>query len=509
VQALWFCFAFQRLCGNWSGIGRIDEMLGEFLTRDLTEGRLTLDDAREILAHFWILGCEWVGAKTSFGGSGDAQFYQNIVLSGVDADGNDVTNEVTYLILDIVEELHISDFPIAVRLNRHSPEPLLRRIAEVQRHGSGIVAVYNDETVLPALVNFGYPLREARRYANDGCWEVQIPGETCFTYRPFDTLALLQQVLGVTTEGEPPVFTDFEELYAAFRAHLAEQIRQIHREADGFFQGGPPTTLVSLLEKDCIEKAHGYYDRGARYTVYAPHAGGLPDTGNSLLAIKRLIYDERRLTLPKLVACLRANWQGHEELRRQILHDLTAYGNDAPAADAMVRRVFDDFLALVGEVPDRNGVLRPAGVSTFGREIEWRPQRRATADGHLDGAILATNFSPSPGTDREGPTAVLKSHCAMGLERLPNGTALELKMLPDHVAGETGLQALIALLRTFINLGGFFMHIEVVSNDVLRDARNHPEQYPHLAVRISGWSARFITLDADWQEMIINRTQQG
>ena len=291
VQALWFLFAFQRLCGNWPGIGRIDAMLGEFLARDLASGAITLDEAREMLAHFWIHGCEWIGAPNSFGGSGDAQYYQNIVLAGVDAEGNDLINEVTYLVLDVVEELHISDFPIAVRLNSHSPERLLRRIAEVQRHGSGIVAVYNDEVVIPALVEFGYPIREARRYANDGCWEVQIPGETCFSYRPFDMLALLQEILGITTEDEPPAYADFDALYAAFYHRLARQIAEIHRDADTFALGGPPSTLVSLLEQDCIARGRGYYDRGARYNVYAPHAGGLPDTGNNLFAIQKIVYE--------------------------------------------------------------------------------------------------------------------------------------------------------------------------------------------------------------------------
>ena len=509
VQALWFLFAFQRLCGNWPGIGRIDAMLGDFLARDLAGGAITLDEARELLAHFWIHGCEWAGAPDCFGGSGNAQFYQNIVLAGVDAEGNDLINEVTYLVLDLVEELHISDFPIAVRLHRHSPARLLRRIAEVQRHGGGMVAVYNDEVVIPALVAFGYPLDKARCYANDGCWEVQIPGETCFSYRPFDTLALLQEVLGVTTEGEPPAYADFASLYAAFHARLARQIAEIYREADTFALGGRPATLVSLLEKDCIARGRGYHDRGTRYTVYAPHAGGLPDTGNNLLAINKLVYQEGRLTLPELVACLRADWQGQEALRRHMLQALDYYGNDAMAADAMVKRVFDNYLALVGEVHERDGVLRPPGVSTFGRELEWRDQRRATADGHHRGAILATNFSPSPGTDKAGPTAVLNSHCAMDLVSLPNGTALELKLLPDHVHGEAGIAALIALLRSFVQLGGFFMHIDVISNELLRDAQRHPEQYANLAVRVSGWSARFVTLDERWQEMIINRTEQG
>ena len=186
-----FTFAFIRLCGNWPGIGRIDYLLGDYLKKDLSDGVLSLDDAREILAHFFIKGCEWINGQEI--GSGDAQHYQNILLAGIDQDGNGVTNEVTYLVLDILEELGISDFPTSVRVNKNSDEKLLRRVAEVMRYGGGILAVYNEDLVIDALIKYGYEKREARGFANDGCWEVQIPGKTYFDYWPFDSLQLLQK----------------------------------------------------------------------------------------------------------------------------------------------------------------------------------------------------------------------------------------------------------------------------------------------------------------------------
>ena len=509
VQSLWFMYAFQRLCGNWPGIGRVDEMLGPFLTRDLAEGRVSLDEARELIAHVWIKGCEWIGADSCFGGSGDAQFYQNVVLSGVDADGNDVTNEVTYLILDVVEELHISDFPIAVRISERTPERLLRRIAEVQRRGGGIVAVYNEDLIIEALVGFGYPPEEARTFANDGCWEVLIPGKTAFAYRPFDMLLLLQQALGVAgAEGPTPDYGTFEDLYAAFIKRLAEHVQRHHGDADGFCLGGPPAPLISLMVEDCIERGRSYYDRGARYNVCAPHAGGLPDTANALLVIKTLVYDEKKLALPELVRILRGNWEGAEELRRRIRSRFAFYGNGDARADEMVRRVFDDYAALVRQAPSRNGVLRPAGLSTFGRQIEYAPQRGATAAGTRQGDVLSSNFSPAPGTDALGPTAVLRSFCSVDFRKLPNGTALELKMLPASVKGEKGRDGMVALLKAFVLLGGVFMHVDVVDSETLRDAQKHPDKYPNLAVRIAGWSARFNTLDRQWQDMVIERTQQ-
>ncbi|MEN6582248.1 MAG: pyruvate formate lyase family protein [Armatimonadota bacterium] len=515
VQSLWFMWAFQRLCGNWPGIGRIDEMLGSYLRHDLESGLITLDEAREILAHFWINGCEWIGAPDPFNGTGDGQFYQNIILGGVDVDGHEVTNEVTYLVLDIIEELHISDFPIAVRINKNTPEQLLRRIAEVQRYGGGVVSIYCEDTVIAGLVGLGFPVETARRFTNDGCWEAQIPGETCFIYTCIDIVMLLQQTLGVTGDDQPADFSDFESLYAAFRERLNSAVSSFHTYADDFprnyiaERGKPlPSGLIDLLTNDCIEKGLGYHNKGARYHFCAPHASGPQDAANILLAIKKMVYEEQLISLPDLVDCLKHNWAGHEPLRHHIISSVECYGNDSPCADAMTRRVLDDFVAAVERIPERNGVMRPAGVSTFGREIGWRVDRGATALGTLADDYLACNFSPTPGTDRNGPTAVIKSYCSMNLVRLPSGAALELKLDPRTVEGEAGLDALVGLLRGFERLGGFYTQVDVVSNDTLLDAQQHPEKYLNLAVRVSGWSARFVTLNQDWQNMIINRTQQ-
>jgi len=532
VQALWMLWEFQRLCGNWSGIGRIDKLLGPHLDRDLESGNITLDEARELLAHFWIKGCEWtngVGHGMADGpNSGDAQYYQNIVLAGVDEQGEPVLNAVTDLVLDVVEELHISDFPIAVRLSAQTPERLLRRVAAIQRLGGGIIAVYNDDRIIPNLVNFGYPLDEARNYANDGCWEILVPGKTSFGYQPFDALLPLQEVLGLsatepvarhekvecdewrTHRPEPGMtarFPDFEALYAAFRERLAATVETL-LDSNPFHD--LPCPLLSLLVDDCIERGRSYTQGGPVYTVRSPHAGGLADVVNSLLVIRRLVYETRELPLDRLVEILQADWAEQEPLRLRIQRDFDFYGNDNAAADALMQRVFNDYTGMVGATRERHGALRPAGISTFGREgSAYLPHRTATAAGNRKGAVLAANFSPSPGTDKRGPTAVIRSHCAVDFSRLPCGTALDLKILPQSVKGEAGLQALVGLMRSFVRLGGIFMQTDVVDNALLRDAQEHPEKYPNLSVRISGWSARFATLSRDWQDMIINRTEQA
>lgn len=505
VQALWMLWDFQRLCGNWSGIGRIDKMLGPFLEKDIKAGIITLDEARELIAHFWIKGCEWITANGR--GSGDAQFYQNIVLSGVDEAGNHLTNKVTYLVLDVVEELHISDFPIAVRISKNTPDKLLRRIAEVQRLGGGIIAVYNEDRIIPSLVKFGYPLEEARNFANDGCWEILIPGKTRFGYQPFDALALLQEALGLgPSTSETPDYPDFDALYSEFKNRLAFQVASLLNSSNMITH---PTPLISLLVEGCIENARSYYDLGPKYTVLSPHPGGLPDVVNSLLVIRKLVYETKEISLKDFTDILRADWKSREPLRRRIQNEYEFFGNDSQEADDMMRKVFDDFTELVAKVPKRHGILRPAGISTFGREgSAYLPDRSATAAGSKKGDILAPNFTPSPGTDKRGPTAIIKSHCSVDFSKLPCGTALDLKILPSSVCGETGTDALVSLMRVFIELGGIFMQIDVVDTKLLLDAQSHPEKYPNLSVRISGWSARFATLSEEWQNIIIRRSQQ-
>ena len=516
VQSIWFTFAFIRLCGNWPGIGRLDYLLGSYLKNDLKNGVLTREEAKEILAHFFIKGCEWV--KGGDYGSGDAQHYQNIVLAGVDENGNEITNEVTYMVLEIIEELGISDFPTTVRLNSHTDDLLKRRIAEVIRHGGGILAVYNEELILRALTDYGYPLAEARKFANDGCWEVQIPGKTYFTYVPFDSLRLLQQVTLKGYSGDVD-FSSFEELLAAYEADLRAQITQIVKERKNKFvntdvptkewQWRPctPCTVVSLFEQGCIEKGLSYLEGGPVYNIISPHIGGLPDTVNSLYAIKKLVFDEKKVCFSELMDILRADWQGYEPLRQYAANRFRYFGNDNDEVDGLAKHLllrFSDFCREEGEgLPIRF----PSGVSTFGRQIEWAPYRMATPFGCCAGKVLSGNLSPTPGTDIDGVTAILHSYCKCGLERQVTGAALDVRLLSENVRGEEGITALVSLMDGFVRLGGFFMQPDVASIDCLRDAQQHPEVYPTLSVRVSGWNARFVTLNRQWQDMIIGQVE--
>ena len=511
VQSLWFTFSFVRLCGNWPGIGRLDVLLGDYLKNDLAAGRITLDAAREILAHFFIKGCEWIRGEVV--GSGDAQHYQNIVLSGVDAAGNDVTNEVSYLVLDVVEELAIGDFPIAIRLNKNTNPAFLRRVVEVMRYGGGIVAVYNEELILKALQEYGYRAEDASRFANDGCWEVQIPGETAFLYSPFDGLQILQKQ--TLHNYEKTDFASFEALYQAFAEDLKKEVARMEEnylqwvleEDRQTFRKSAPCTVVSIFEKDCIAKGLPYREGGTRYTVQSLHLGGVADIVNSLYAIKKLVFDDRVVTLSHLFEALRNDWRNEEPLRQIARSRYRYFGNDNAEADELYDRVIRDFAQDCKQHDKETPVWFPAGISTFGRQIEWAPHRLATPFGGRAGDVLAGNTSPTPGTDRAGVTSIIKSYCHADLTGMVSGTALDIQLMPASVAGTAGLEALESLLSGFVALGGFFMQIDVVDAGVLREAQLHPEQYQTLSVRVSGWNARFATLDRQWQDMVIKRAE--
>lgn len=521
MQTVWFIFAFTRLCGYWPGIGRLDWLAGPYLEADLAAGRITLEEAREITASFFIKGCEWIRSNTPQA-TGDAQHYQNLVLAGVDEDGQEVTNSLTYLALDVVEELGISDYPITMRLNPCTPERLLRRIADVMRHGGGIVAIYNEPLILRALEQEGYTSREARTFANDGCWEIQMPGRTHFSYSPFDGLQILNQVLGVDRDGPVPSFASSEELYQAYLTALNQVIHSLYKRniTDVFEKRGgmwraispvKPSSVISLFEDGCLQKGQFYDDLGPDYTVRSPHIGGAPDVANSLYAIDQLVFQEKRISLESLVQLLRDNWEGAEPLRQYVRTKYTYYGNDEDAADLWHSRLLNDFADLVHQCAEGREypVKFIPGVSTFGRQVDWLPNRTATAFGYRRGDILAGNDSPTPGTDCAGATAMIKSHCKADLVRQSCGAALDVKILPATLEGENGAEALVGLMRGFLALNGCFLQLDATDVQTLRAAQENPQDYKTLSVRVSGWNARFVTLNREWQNMIIQRNAQA
>ena len=517
LQSLWFTFAFTRLCGNFFALGRIDELLGRFLKKDLDNNKLTIDEARELLASFFIKGCEWIGSGI-YPDNGDAHHFQNILLAGIDENGNEITNEVTYLILDIIEEFGIGEFPIGVRINENSPEKLLTKVAEVMRHGGGALALYNESLVIDAMTGFGYPLDEARTFTNDGCWEVQIPGRTYFMYDTFDSVQTFLHKTLKTSSEQPASFKSMDELYQAVLRDIKTEMERIYSnhlslyenpENHGWFGKKVISPTGSVFFEDCIENAAYYLKHGPKYIVWAAHIGGAPDIGNSLYAIQKLVFEEKKVTFDELMAILKNNWEGHEALRQYVLNKYVYYGNDNDESDAFTNKLFDDFADMVLEKNKNAPFLFPPGISTFGRQSIWAKNRGAVPFGKKYGDILSGNASPTPGTDTSGATAIIKSYGKTNLRKQANGVALDIKLFPSTVQGPAGLSALIGLMKGFVTLGGFFMQLDVADAEILRQAQQNPEDYKTLSVRVTGWNARFNTLTKEWQDMVIEQVEKG
>ncbi|MBQ4039892.1 MAG: hypothetical protein IJC91_02050, partial [Oscillospiraceae bacterium] len=269
-----------------------------------------------------------------------------------------------------------------------------------------------------------------------------------------------------------------------------------------------PCTVVSVFEQGCIEKGLSYLEGGPIYNLHSPHIGGLADTVNSLYAIKKLVFDDKKFSFKEFMTVLAGNWEENENLRLYALNKYSYYGNDNDDVEFIAARILSDFADICNSLDGRCGYHFPAGVSTFGRQLEWAPKRLACAYGKKAGEILAANCSPTPGTDREGATSIIRSYCKSNLKRLASGAALDIKLLPASVAEEDGVCYLSSLIKSFIALDGFFMQPDVADASILREAQEHPENYQNLSVRVSGWNARFVTLNKCWQDMVIEQTEK-
>ena len=345
---------------------------------------------------------------------------------------------------------------------------------------------------------------------------MQVPGKTSFQYYPFDALDILLSKTLKLNESRPARFDDFNSLYLAFHSDLETELKEIFNRYRSWLFSEPEnennpvfsdkiftSSCVSIFEDDCIDRALDYNEGGTVYTVRSPHIGGAPDVGNSLFAIDRLCFTDRIITFDALMRALKDNWKGHDDLLLYVKNKLTYYGNDDDLSDSYTVRVLDDFAEIVHSLSDKRFIFIP-GVSTFGRQVDWKDKRSASPEGSKRGDILSSNASPTPGTNLAGATAVIKSYCKANLKRQTNGAALDIKLFPTTVEGSDGLEGMKSLLIGFLNLGGYFMQTDVVDVNILRLAQKNPEDFKTLSVRVSGWNARFITLSDDWQRMIIS-----
>lgn len=556
VYTIWITHIAFQLTGNDLAVGRLDQHLAGYLETDLQQGRVTLEEAQELMDCLFIkfneraldnrvaqqimdqqkiqqhLDKQWANRspfdhstqKYNVRDSIDAtnHWLQNVIVGGVlPQDGKDATNLVTIMCLEAFRRNSLTNPCLTVRLHKQSPQFLVDLVGEVLLTGGGLPALFNDDAIIPALVNNGFPLEDARDYTNDGCWEVIIAGRTDFYFDRFNMLRCLEWTINrgrsrIDGKVEAPDVGDlkktaaFEELLESFYSVLDYELngimKKIH-ESFGKRSMIAPTPLLSALLEGPMEKGLDMTAGGARFITYGLIAEGVSHVIDSLAAIKKIIFEDRKATMEELVDALDHNYDGYESLRK-LLQSAPRYGNNDPYADEIGQYILKYFTERVNSLNSSYPKINfLAGVGTFSWYIAIGEGVGATPDGRLAAQPVSSNLSPSLGADYRGVTGAILSHSQMNMSNLPVGSPLDLRVNSKLVTGSEGAQRLRGLIRSFVELGGNMMTLTVADTETLKMAQLEPENYPTLRVRMGGWSAYFTMLSKEQQDHHINKQE--
>ncbi len=506
-QTVWFAFFFLP-----DAPGRVDQYLHPAYCREREAGTLDRERAFELLCCLWVKYFESVGATSG------VSAHNHLTLGGVRPDGSEGANEVTLLCLDVVERLALPRPQVGLRWHPGMPRSVLERAVRALRGGSGSPDFCSDAQIVPALAAIGVAVEDARDFSLSGCHEVVVTGKAQMgSVEGFVNMPkILRMALGLEPELEAPAdlsaIATFEDLWLRLEASMARAAEAAHRSSvgrDRAAAGEPGGNLpASLVVADCIESARGYTQGGARYNFCNWDVIGTANLADSLVAIERLVFEERSLTLPRLVAVLARDWEGEEALRRRVLHGFDHFGNQARGADALMRRAIESFdAALKRHRPFRGGVYI-LGTTAGGENmhVEFGRVTGATPDGRRAGEPVADSIGAAQGRDRAGVTALLNSVASLPHRLLPTATTLNVKLDPGLLRDDAGVEALAALIESHFASGGQQLQFAFVDRATLDDAKAHPERHRNLMVRVAGYSAPFIALWDDLQDEIIART---
>jgi formate C-acetyltransferase len=506
--------------------GRLDQHLYPFFRRDTDDGNLTREQAKELLEAFWIkFNNQPAPPKVGITAEESSTYtdFCLINLGGLTEEGDDAVNELTYLMLDVIEEMRLLQPSSMVQVSKRNPDNYLKRAIEIIRTGFGQPSVFNSEAIVQELIRQGKSIKDARNGGASGCVETGAFGKESYILTGYFNLTKVLEItlnngtdprtnkrIGKKT-GDPVNFATFDELYEAFEVQLRHFIDikiKGNRIIERLWAGYLPAPFMSILIDDCIENGRDYNDGGARYNTSYIQGVGIASVADSLTAIRYNVYDRNETGMAELLEALRSNFKENEALRCQLLDRTPKYGNDDEYADQTVRRVFDSYFNAVDGRPNTKGGrfrinLLPTTVHVYFGSIIG-----ATPDGRSSGDPLSEGISPVQGADRKGPTAVLKSAARIDHIRT-GGTLLNQKFTPQVLADETGIAKLAQLIRAYFSMDGHHIQFNVVTAETLRNAQKSPERYRDLIVRVAGYSDYFVDLGEALQNEIIRRTEHG
>jgi formate C-acetyltransferase len=526
LQSLWMTHMAVNLEGLNSAIsfGRIDQYLYPYYKRDLEQGRITRDFAKELLLCFSAKCTEHIFLLSERASQyhGGYLVVQAAIVGGMDLKGNDAVNELTYLFLDVMEESGLRDPNYQARVHYGSPEGYLRRVSEVARKGNGVPALFSDEAAINSLVAHGYPLEEARNYGVVGCVELALPGKSFFSTDAglFNLPLCLELALnqgrrlgrrrrvGVATPN-PASFTTIDQVIDAFRAQVEYMVGRMIGDLQVIEKGNReyhPTPLSSMLVEGCLESGKDVTEGGAIYNSSGIQGVGVADVADSLAALDYVVFQSGKHTMSQVVKALRSNFASAPQIHADLLQ-APKYGNDHSMPDRYadsVARIFHE--ALAKHRNTRGGPYVP-GFYSVTCHVAFGKKGGALPSGRRAGEPFAASLGPANGRDRLGPTALLRSVACVDSKLSPNGYALNLRFDPETLAGDRGVNVLVGLVRGFFGLGGMELQLNVLDPEMLEDARLHPGKYPELVVRVSGYCAYFDDLPEAAKREIISRTR--
>ncbi|MHA1733245.1 MAG: glycyl radical protein [Promethearchaeota archaeon] len=526
LQAMWFTQnAVIISYGAGSGItpGRVDQLLYLFYASDVEGGKLTPDEALRLVEEFIIkinnnvvIWPNLLGLRLNHLGSD----IENITMGGVGPDGSDATNELSYLFLEGVKNTKLAT-SASFRFSENTPDEFVRRVVALHTHTNS-PALFNDEVIVPALVRDGYSVEAARDYCLVGCVEPSGNGDTYGatggTKLYFPTILDLVFNRGRTTffgtqdtpdTGDPTQFKDFDEFMGAFYAQLQAVLDAVTEATilrDEIWAKNYPNPLISCTIDGCIDSATDATAGGAFYKFQAVGGGGLGTCVDSLAAIKKFVYEEKKVKMAELVEALGTNFRDKEKLRQVLAHG-PKYGNDDDYVDSIAVELVDRFSEMVfAKKLPRGGHFKSSFIS-YGLNVYEGALEPATPDGRMAGEPLSNSISPSNGAEVNGPTAAFNSVAKIDHTKVGYGDSLNMRFPPFLVQSEKGRQYFRDLVLGFFQKGGMHVQVNTTGSEVLRDAQLHPEKYEDLIVRVSGYAAYFTRLGKAIQDDIIDRVE--
>ncbi len=497
LQSYWFCHlgVITELNG-WDAFnpGHLDQHLLPFYRQGLGEGTLDEAGARELLECFFVKfnnhpAPPKVGVTAEE--SGTYTDFANINIGGLLADGSDGSNEVSHLLLDIIEDMHLLQPSSNLQVSRKTPDALLAHALRVIRRGYGFPSLFNADTVVEEQLRQGKTLEDARAGGCSGCVEVGAFGKEAYILTGYFNLVKVLELalhdgvdpgtgvrLGPAT-GDAPSFTTFDDLFSAFRrqlAHLLEVKIRGNLLVGRLYATDMPAPFLSVLIDDCIAQGRDYNAGGARYNNTFIQAVGIGTITDALAAIRRHVFEDGAMSLADLVAVLDADFSDAEPLRARLVNRMPKYGNDDDEADELMRRVFDAAFELIDGRPDARGGVHRIEMLPTTSHVYFGSVCGATPDGRRRGMPLSEGISPVQGADRRGPTAVFASAAKMDHVKT-GGTLLNMKFAPALLAEEEGIERLAQLVRTYFKADGHHVQFNVVTADTLRKAQADPDAY--------------------------------